>query len=181
MGGTRLLQIRPVVCVLNVTCHESFTCLAYGGGCAYTRARMRKLSTSFLLAVMLMAFFSIVPSAASAQRPTNMAGNWSGTYTCSQGLTGLRLAIFQTTPSHVTAIFKFSPDDTNPGVPSGRYWMSGTYHRGSGKIVLRPSRWIKRPTNYLMVGLRGDAGDGNASISGTVLNSACSAFTVTRN
>jgi hypothetical protein len=130
---------------------------------------------------MLMAFLLIVPSAASAQRSPNMAGNWSGTYTCSQGLTGLRLAIFQTAASRVTAIFKFSPDNTNPGVPSGRYWMSGMYHRRTGKIVLRPSRWIKRPANYLMVGLSGDAGDGNASISGTILNSACSAFTVTRN
>jgi hypothetical protein len=110
-----------------------------------------------------------------------MAGNWSGTYTCAQGLTRLRLAIFQTTASHVTAIFKFSADSTNPNVPSGRYWMSGNYHSNSGKIVLRASRWIKRPTNYIMVDLTGDVADGNASISGTVLNRACSAFTVTRN
>jgi hypothetical protein len=133
------------------------------------------------LAVMVTAFFLVIPLAASAQQSPNMAGNWSGTYTCAQGVTDLRLAIFQTTASRVTAVFKFSADSTNPGVPSGRYWVSGTYHRRSGRVVLRPSRWIKRPAGYIMVGLSGDVADGNASISGKVLNSACSTFTVTRN
>ncbi|MEQ1764947.1 MAG: hypothetical protein ABL984_17600 [Pyrinomonadaceae bacterium] len=132
------------------------------------------------LAMMMLAFFLIVPSPASAQRLPNMAGNWSGTYTCAQGLTKLRLAIFQTSASSVTAVFKFSADSTNPAVPSGRYWMSGSYHRRSGKIMFRPSRWIKRPTNYLMVGLDGNVESDNSSISGTVLNSACSTFTVSR-
>ena len=133
------------------------------------------------LAVMVTAFLLIGHLAASAQQSPNMAGNWSGTYTCAQGLTDLRLAIFQTTASRVTAVFKFSANSTNPGVPSGRYWMSGTYRRRSGKIVLRPSRWIKRPANYIMVGLAGDVENNHASISGTVLNSNCSAFTVSRN
>lgn len=132
------------------------------------------------IAVMMLAFALILPSPGSAQRLPNMAGNWSGTYTCAQGLTKLRLAIFQTSASSVTAIFKFSADSTNPAVPSGRYWMSGSYHRRSGKIVLRPSRWIKRPTDYLMVGLSGNVENGNSSISGTVLNAACSTFTVSR-
>lgn len=145
-----------------------------------TAARIQPARSMFL-AVMLTAFLLIVPLAASSQQSPNVAGNWSGTYTCAQGLTGLRLAIFQTTASRVTAVFKFSADSTNPGVPTGRYWMSGTYHRRSGKIVLRPSRWIKRPTNYVMVGLTGDVESGNSSISGRVLNSGCSTFTVTRN
>src|SRR4051812_16247580 len=115
------------------------------------------------LAVLLMAFFWIVPAPASAQHLPNVAGNWSGTYTCAQGLTDLRLAIFQSSASSVTAIFKFSANSTNPAVPSGRYWMYGTYHHRSGKIVLRPSRWIKRPTNYMMVGLTGNVENGNAS------------------
>ncbi len=97
-----------------------------------------------------------------------MAGNWPGAHTCAQGLPDLRLAI------------KSSANSINPDVPLGRYWMSGTYHPRSGKIVLRPSRWIKRPPNYLMVGLTGDVADGNASISGTVLNSSCSTFSVSR-
>ena len=132
------------------------------------------------LSVMILGFFSIMPSPTSAQRFPNMAGNWSGTYTCAQGLTKLRLAIFQTSASSVTAVFKFSADSTNPAVPSGRYWMSGSYHRRSGKIMFRPSRWIKRPTNYIMVGLNGNVESGNSSISGTVLNRACSTFTVSR-
>ena len=145
-----------------------------------TAARTQPAGSMFL-AVMLTTFFLIMPSVASAQRSPNMAGNWSGTYTCAQGVTDLRLAIFQTTASRVTAVFKFSADSTNPGVPSGRYWMSGTYHRRSGTIVLRPSRWIKRPTNYVMVGLTGDVENGHSSISGRVLNSNCSTFTVSRN
>ena len=132
-------------------------------------------------AAVLLAFFVIGPQYGSAQRLPNMAGNWSGTYQCAQGLTDLRLAIFQTTASGITAVLKFSPNSTNPDVPSGRYWLSGTYHSRSNSIVLKPSRWIKRPTNYIMVGLAGDVTNGNASISGRVLNSGCSTFTVTRN
>ncbi len=141
----------------------------------------RRCARVICLAALVYGFFLVVPSPASAQRLPNMAGNWSGTYTCAQGLTDLRLAIFQTSASRVTAIFKFSANSTNPDVPAGRYWMSGTYHRRSGKIVLRPKRWIKRPANYIMVGLTGDVADGNGSISGTVLDSRCSTFTVSRN
>ena len=132
-------------------------------------------------ASVLLAFFVIGPTYGSAQRLRNMAGNWSGTYTCAQGVTDLRLAIFQTTASGITAVFKFSPNSTNPNVPSGRYWLSGTYHSRSNSIVLKPSHWIKRPTNYIMVGLAGNVTNENASISGRVLNSGCSNFTVTRN
>ena len=139
------------------------------------------MTKRLIVPVMLLAFYLMMPSAASAQRLPNMAGNWSGTYTCAQGLTDLRLAIFQTSASRVTAIFKFSANSTNPAVPSGRYWMSGTFHQRSGTIVLRPSRWIKRPTNYLMVGLTGNVENGNRSISGRVQNSGCSTFAVSRN
>ena len=117
---------------------------------------MTKLLMILIAPVMLLAFLLVVPSLVPAQRLPNLAGNWSGTYTCAQGLTGLRLAVFQTSASRVTAIFKFSADSTNPAVPSGRYWMSGSYHPRSRKIVLRPARWIKRPTGYIMVGLSGD-------------------------
>jgi hypothetical protein len=137
----------------------------------------KHLSRALMVAVCVCGMMNF----AKAQRLPNMAGNWSGAYTCTQGLTDLRLAIFQTDASSLTAIFKFSANSTNPGVPSGRYWMSGAYQRRSGKIVLRPVRWIKRPANYIMVGLAGNAANSNSTISGTVTNSKCSAFTVSRN
>ena len=114
-------------------------------------AALRSGADEYCLAVMLLAFSSDRALPGLGAGLAKYGGWWSGTCThVPKASTGLRLAIFQTTASSVTAMFKFSADGTNPGVPSGRYWMSGTYHRRSGKIALRPSRWIKRPTNYVM-------------------------------
>jgi hypothetical protein len=96
-------------------------------------------------------------------------------------LTDLRLPIFQTTASRVTAVFRCSPNSTNPDGASGRFWLSGTYRSRSNSIVLRPSRWIKRPANYIMVGLAGDVTNAKKSISGRVLSSGGSTFSATRN
>ena len=43
------------------------------------------LVRAMCFAAVLLAFFVIGPQYGSAQRLPNMAGNWSGTYTCAQG------------------------------------------------------------------------------------------------
>ena len=108
-----------------------------------------------------------------------MTGQWKGTYTCGQGLTGFNLDISAEGGGAVSAVFSFGPVEINPGVPNGSYSMTGRL--GSRSLTLTPKAWIARPSGYVMVGLVADLpGEDPGVLSGTVTNSACTTFRVTR-
>lgn len=85
-----------------------------------------------------------LPPAASAA-----AGTWNGTYTCAQGLTGLRLTVKTAAGDTLRATFAFSPVASNPSVPSGSYTMTGFMDPAG--IFLDGNRWITQPSGYEMV------------------------------
>jgi hypothetical protein len=108
-----------------------------------------------------------------------LTGTWVGTYTCAQGLTGLRLDIQAAPGGSATATFNFYPVPSNPGVPSGEYTMTGKY-TASG-IDLQTGHWVKQPSGYEMVSLAGGPlTDGGRTLSGNVATSPCTTFTVTK-
>lgn len=110
---------------------------------------------------------------AAATAATAMSGDWEGSYTCGQGLTGLDLTIQSSgTTNALKAVSTFYP---LPGThaPVGVYDMTGTYHSAS-RIVLNFSRWIHQPPGYVPVGLVGALSGGK--FSGTV--TGCSTFSV---
>lgn len=116
------------------------------------------------------------PQATAAPRAaaTAINGDWEGSYTCSQGLTGLDLAIqSSSTTNALKATFTFYPLPGNTSAPVGVYEMTGTYHSAS-RIVLNPTRWIHQPPGYEMVGLVGALSGGK--FSGNV--TGCSTFSV---
>jgi hypothetical protein len=108
-----------------------------------------------------------------------VAGKWTGTYQCSQGKTVLELTITEPSPGKLKAVFAFKADPSNPDVPSGSFAMSG---RLTGRVLaLDGERWIDRPGDYLMVGLRATlTGDRPSAINGRVDSEGCSTFTVER-
>ena len=111
---------------------------------------------------------------ATATRATAISGDWEGTYTCSQGLTGLDLTIQSSrTTNALKATFTFYPLRSNRRPPVGVYEMTGTYHSAS-QIVLTPSRWIHQPSGYEPVGLVGALS--GSKFSGKVVG--CSTFSV---
>ena len=107
-----------------------------------------------------------------------MVGVWTGTYSCSQGLTGLRLTITSSAGDTLRATVEFYAVAGNPGVADGSYVMTGDYSASSG-LVLIPDYWINEPPGYEMVGLSGPPPNGN-SLRGTVQGVSCSTFSVTR-
>ena len=108
-----------------------------------------------------------------------MTGKWKGTYTCAQGLTGFNLDISDEGGGAVSAVFSFGPVESNPGVPNGSYSMTGQLEPRS--LTLTPKAWIEKPSGYLMVGLVAELpGEDPDVLSGTVTNSACTTFRVTR-
>ena len=105
---------------------------------------------------------------------TAISGDWEGSYTCSQGLTGLDLTIQSSrTTNKLKATFTFYPLPGNPRSPVGVYEMTETYY-SAAQIVLNPSRWIHQPSAYGMVGLVGALS--GSKFSGTVVG--CSTFSV---
>jgi eukaryotic-like serine/threonine-protein kinase len=110
---------------------------------------------------------------------TGLAGTWTGTYVCSQGETGLRLAIQEASDGALTATFHFFAVPANPGVPSGSFTMTGTDSHAGMRLVY--GHWIKRPAGYEMVDLSAPPpSNGGDRLSGTVTLSGCTTFTVTR-
>jgi hypothetical protein len=115
-------------------------------------------------------------TAQASQRP--LAGTWTGSYSCSQGITGLRLVI-RVHGSALAATFSFYALKRNPGVPSGEYTLTGTY--SATRMTLKPGHWLKEPAGYEMVGLTGGAPtDHGKVLRGRISNPACSTFSVTR-
>jgi hypothetical protein len=128
---------------------------------------------------------SVSTSPAAVQSPTAPAGAavvgvWVGTYTCSQGLTGMRLTITGGGGGGDTlmAVVAFYAVASNPNVPDGSYEMTGSYSAAEG-LILTPDHWISEPAGYEMVGLSGPPPSGN-SMRGTVQSAGCTTFSVTR-
>jgi hypothetical protein len=114
-----------------------------------------------------------------APKRTSVAGRWTGTYQCGQGKTALDLTITQTSAGRLKAVFAFEADPSNPDVPSGSYAMTGRL--AGGLLELKGERWIDRPGDYIMVGIRATlTEDRPSAIEGTILGPGCSTFAVER-
>jgi len=112
-----------------------------------------------------------------ASLQAELTGSWVGSYTCAQGLTGLRLDIQAAPGGSATATFNFYALPSNPSVPTGKYTMTGTY--SATGIKLTPSHWVVQPSGYEMVGLDGGPLTHNGNtLSGAVVS--CTTFSVTK-
>jgi hypothetical protein len=108
--------------------------------------------------------------------PAAIAGDWEGSFTCSQGLTGLDLRIKRSgSKGSLQATFSFYPVPGNPTVPVGIFTMRGTYHSAS-RISLSYRHWVLQPPGYVMVSLSGKLADGR--FHGTVRSAGCKSFSL---
>ena len=108
-----------------------------------------------------------------------LTGGWAGTYTCAQGLTGVQLDIKAGAAGTATATFTFYALASNPGVPTGKFTMTGTY--SASGIQLTPARWIIEPANYVSVGFTaGPLTNGGKTISGTITNPSCTTINISK-
>ncbi|MBN2285867.1 MAG: M23 family metallopeptidase [Tissierellales bacterium] len=111
----------------------------------------------------------------------NLSGIWEGSYTCSQGLTNLRLEITENASYEIDAVFNFYANVSNPSVPAGSFRMVGTYDAISKAINLDATEWIDQPSGWLTVDLSGTVSHDNRLMTGNVLGgsgSRCTTFNV---
>jgi hypothetical protein len=109
-----------------------------------------------------------------------IGGEWEGTYTCSQGRTGLDLRIEASASGKLTAFFDFYPVIANPGVPIGSYTMTGSYDAQG--VLLTPGKWLVAPPGYVTVGLSGATPGvkGVNTFRGSISDSGCTTFLLHR-
>jgi len=107
-------------------------------------------------------------------------GTWRGEYVCGQGNTALALTIEPRKDGTLAALFHFAAAPDNPGVPAGCFEMAGRYEPATGRVDLRPLRWLRRPADYVMVGLDGQLSPDAAAIEGLVRGPGCTGFRVAR-
>lgn len=111
--------------------------------------------------------------------PVDLNGRWRGTYTCTQGLTGMLLTII-TTPTHdLWARLDFYAVPSNPGVPSGSYLMRVIYTEGVANFSAE--RWITQPEGYQMANLTArPRADRPNDLDGRVRLPRCTTFALHR-
>lgn len=152
---------------------------------------MSKLSSLILASYNLLGTVSIseaLPLAQSISVSSRVAflnGTWEGSYTCSQGLTKLKLVIEAKSTTDINAVFLFSAHPQNPRVPSGRFRMQGTLEVFDSPDIpdlldLKATTWINQPSGYITVDLRGDISSSQRKITGNVTTPGCSTFEVVK-
>ena len=105
----------------------------------------------------------------------DVAGTWVGSYTCAQGLTGLRLVIQSPAGTKLEATFNFYAVSANPSVPSGSFTMAG--FTDPAGIFLNQGNWIEQPSGYSMVNIAGNLpASGGKTLNGAVVG--CSPFSL---
>ncbi|WP_440712962.1 serine/threonine-protein kinase [Gordonia sp. FQ] len=126
---------------------------------------------------------SVTSSATTSAAGASLAaldGAWTGTYTCNQGESALKLTFRDGGDRTTRATFEFGPTGSNPTVARGSYEMYGV--RIGDTLTLTGTRWIDQPSGYQMVPLLVDGPftTGMSRLTGTVPYTGCTSFSVTR-
>ncbi len=167
LGGTAGCGLPPAAQKPAAPGLGSRGCRRYRGGGRCGRRLNSSSAPRTVVASASSASPASPPTSPAAQTTTNneattLAGTWTGTYTCSQGLTGLRLNIQVGSNNQLDATFNFYAVPSNPNVPTGSFAMIGSYTAQG--VVLSPDHWINEPSGYEMVGLNGGFSSGNQNV-----------------
>jgi hypothetical protein len=139
-----------------------------------------KPSVQFLKLVLSALLLLLLAACSRTAAPAPIAGQWLGAFTCADGLTGLSLAIGEPLGEHVPATFSFYALPSNPGVPSGSFWMGGRFEDGD-RLVLTAGGWLEQPPGYELLDLDGTFSADRRTYSGFVIGPAdCTGFFVSK-
>lgn len=110
-----------------------------------------------------------------------VAGEWTGKYTCVQGVTAMRLVIAPAGGRNVKALMHFFAAPENPDVPEGCFLLTGDFDRDTRELDLNQDRWIVQPPNYRMIDLEGKIDPDDGRLVGRIVGPAgCTRFRLTR-
>jgi hypothetical protein len=87
-----------------------------------------------------------VTSTFTPKESSVVSGQWVGTYTCSQGITGVTVDIDQI-GNKVIADFSLYPVPENPNVPRGMARYEGDFNSISRRMRFSRGTWINEPAS----------------------------------
>lgn len=82
----------------------------------------------------------------------DVSGEWSGRYSCGQGITGVRVVL---SPDGSRGLFHFYAVPENPRVPEGCYRVSASFQPGNRILTITAGSWIVRPRHYASANVTG--------------------------
>lgn len=139
---------------------------------------MRRVLTSAVIAIA-----TVAAHADSPKKPPPLSV-WVGEYTCSQGLTAVRLGLDIRSNGTVEASFQFGPHPENPSVPAGEVAMKGTVTvlaRDRFRVHLEPDHWVAKPDDrWQMVGLTATSDLEHRILEGHIDDKRCGDIRVKR-
>ncbi|MBX9593414.1 MAG: hypothetical protein K2X46_03550 [Roseomonas sp.] len=133
------------------------------------------------LALLLLLALA-VPARAQESR---FAGDWSGTYVCTQGSTGMNLRLRPQGGSQgdgrLSGVFHFFPLASNPQAAEGCYEIAATPHGtpDGDTATITAGRWLLHPPNYVTVDLDAEL-DEDGTLFGQVIGPGCTLFAARR-
>ena len=86
----------------------------------------------------------VTPTPTPTSKESIVSGQWVGTYTCSQGITGVTVAIDQI-GNKVIADFSLYPVPENPTVPRGMARYEGDFNAISQHMRFPRGTWMNEP------------------------------------
>ena len=109
----------------------------------------------------------------------DLAGQWTGTYTCSQVSTGVRLSLTATGDKTAAGTFEFYPSAANAMAGNGSFAVTATISR-PGQVDLVPGAWIVRPSGAMPVRVSAAVFRSPDKLAGTVTDAGCGRFEAER-
>jgi predicted Ser/Thr protein kinase len=111
---------------------------------------------------------------AEAARLRMLSGTWSGTYICSQGVTGATLQIVASSDQNVGALLQFAVPNSRPG----SYFMRGTFDPSSNRIAMKFTTWKYQPEGYSAASITGTVNLSTGELRGIVILPGCAALSM---
>ena len=124
-------------------------------------------------------FYRVVQPGNFQATAADLSGQWTGTYACSQGLTGVRLSLSATGDKTATGIFEFFPTSASARVTPGSFVVTGTISR-PGQVDFAPGAWIARPNGAMPVRVTAAVFSSPDKLAGTVTDAGCGRFEAER-
>jgi len=137
---------------------------------------VRAAAPFLLLLALALPARAQVPGAPGAPE-SRFAGDWSGTYVCAQGSTGMSLRLRPQADGRLSGVFHFYPLASNPQAAEGCYEVSGEPDGDSMTVVA--GAWLLRPPNYVTVDLDAEI-DEDGTLFGQVDGPGCTLFAARR-
>jgi hypothetical protein len=114
------------------------------------------------------------PEASDAEHLRVLSGTWSGTYLCSQGVTGATLQIVAESDQKVLGLLQFAVPNSAPGA----YFVRGTYNPASNRLEMNFSGWKNQPPGYSAAGFSGIVNFASGEFKGVIQMPGCSTFSI---